>query len=141
MNFATTVLHDGKKDVEGDAGVNGNGPSKTPPGLIIANPGQLIWHCVGERAMTMPTWNAVPKKHAVDPPLKMTFRNKIPGNETWQDHITYVFEEVLAKMLAKDARIDIIGLAEGGMAAMRYLSEHCKAYFYPIFRLPLVIQS
>jgi hypothetical protein len=57
--------------------------------------------------------------------MKMSIRNRIPGNETWQGHVTYVFEEVLAKLVSKDAKIDIIGLAEGGIAAIRYLAEHC----------------
>lgn len=63
--------------------------------------------------------------------MKMTVRNKIPGHETWQDHVTYVFDEVLGK-LAPDAKIDIIGLAEGSLAAVRYLAEHCKdPYLHP----------
>lgn len=102
------------------------GKSESPaPGLILTNPGQLVWHCAGENAISLPSWLALPRKHAVDPPMKMTVRNKVPGHETWQDHITYVFDEVLGK-LAPDAKIDIIGLAEGSLAAVRYLAEHCK---------------
>ncbi|EEQ30544.1 hypothetical protein McanCB56680_007104 [Microsporum canis] len=101
---------------------------KTPaPGLILTNPGQLVWHCAGERAISLPSWLALPRKHAVEPPMKMTVRNKIPGNETWQDHVTYVFDEVLDK-LAPDAKIDVIGLAEGSLAAVRYLAEHWSTW-------------
>lgn len=103
-----------------------NDTNKSPaPGLILTNPGQLVWHCAGERAISLPSWLALPRKHAVEPPMKMTVRNKIPGNETWQDHVTYVFDEVLGK-LAPDAKVDVIGLAEGSLAAVRFLAEHCK---------------
>ncbi|EZF10233.1 hypothetical protein H112_08443 [Trichophyton rubrum D6] len=102
------------------------GESPTP-GLILTNPGQLVWHCAGEKAISLPSWLALPRKHAVEPPMKMTVRNKIPGHETWQDHVTYVFDEVLGK-LAPDAKIDIIGLAEGSLAAVRYLAEHWSTW-------------
>ncbi|OAT03747.1 hypothetical protein BDBG_00436 [Blastomyces gilchristii SLH14081] len=98
--------------------------SRTGTGLILTNPGQLVWHCGKEQAISLPMWHALPRRSAVEPPMRMTFRNKIPGNETWQDHITYVFEEVLGKLAAPDVKIDVIGLAEGGLGAVRYLAEH-----------------
>lgn len=120
VNFASAVI-----------GSNGDGAeeadqTKQAPGLILTNPGQLVWRCETERAISLPTWHALPRRYAVEPPPKMGYRNKIPGNETWQDHITYVFEEVLGKIVPKNAKIDIVGLAEGGLGAIRYLAEHCK---------------
>lgn len=120
MDFATAILK----------GTDGIDTSST--GLILTNPGQLVWYCGGEQAMSLPTWNAIPKESAVNPPLRMTYRNFIPGNENWKEHIDYVFEEVLGKMTSKDSRIDIIGLAEGGLGAIQYLSENCKFPFLPL---------
>jgi hypothetical protein len=108
--------------------------------LVLANTGQLIWHCGSAKAMTMPTWLACPRKSAVDSPLRMTYRNKIPCNENWQEHIKYVFEEVLAargRLLRDDAKISIIGLAEGGSGALRYLASHCKLFHRVVYRLSL----
>ncbi|KAI5310313.1 hypothetical protein KEM55_008610 [Ascosphaera atra] len=116
VDFVKEALSQGKG--KGDKDEDG-------PGLVIANLGQLVWHCRGERAVSLPTWDALPRKTAVDPPLKMTARNYVPGNETWQDHVDYVFENVLGKLLAKDAKIDIIGVAEGGHGALNYLSQNC----------------
>lgn len=96
--------------------------------LIIANTGQLIWHCGTATAMTMPTWLALPRKSAVNPPLQMTYRNHIPQNQNWQEHVECVFEQVLAargRFLREDAKIDIIGLAEGGAGAVSYLARNC----------------
>ena len=103
-----------------------HGVDKNETGLIITNPGQLVWYCGSEHAMTLTTWNAIPRESAVHPPLRMTSRNSIPGNDNWRDHINYVFEEVLGKMTKKDSRIDIIGLADGGLQTIHYLSNYCK---------------
>lgn len=96
--------------------------------LIFANTGQLIWHCGTATAMTMPTWLALPRKSAVHPPLQMTYRNHIPQSQNWQEHVECVFEQVLAargRFLREDAKIDIIGLAEGGAGAVSYLARNC----------------
>ncbi|WEW60537.1 hypothetical protein PRK78_006024 [Emydomyces testavorans] len=120
VDFAKAVFGDSERSKE----TTKNEESKSKRALILTNPGQLVWYCNGERAVSLPTWHAIPRPSAVDPPMKMSYYNKIPGNETWQDHITYVFEEVLAKKAPPTAKIDIIGLAEGGLGAIRYLAEH-----------------
>jgi hypothetical protein len=119
VNFAKSVIRDSSHD-PGESR-----SSKASTGLILTNPGQLVWYCAGEKAISLPTWHAIPRRNAVEPPMRMTIRNKIPGNETWQDHITHVFENVLGKIVSKDTKIDIIGLAEGGLGAVRYLAERC----------------
>ncbi|RMJ27394.1 hypothetical protein PHISP_01710 [Aspergillus sp. HF37] len=89
-------------------------------------PGQLIWHCAARRCVTHPTWLALPRRSAVDPPVSMSARNEVPRNATWQDHVECVFEDVLAargRLVRGDARIAVIGLAEGGLGAVRYLGE------------------
>lgn len=145
VDFVTAVLDDSNScrdaghqtpNTNTNASKDQNHVSSSSPragtGFILTNPGQLVWHCAKERAISLPTWHALPRRNAVEPPMRMTFRNKIPGNETWQDHITYVFEEVLGKLAAPDVKIDVIGLAEGGLGAVRYLAEHCTFYFFHI---------
>ncbi|KAK2767383.1 hypothetical protein FQN54_003539 [Arachnomyces sp. PD_36] len=112
-----------------------NGIDAESTGLIITNPGQLVWYCGGGYPMSLPTWNALPRESAVDAPLRMTYRNSIPGNENWREHINYVFEEVLGKMTSKDSRIDIIGLAEGGLGAIQYLAENFSEWKHRISAL------
>ncbi|PGH09876.1 hypothetical protein AJ79_05603 [Helicocarpus griseus UAMH5409] len=134
VDFATAVLSGGCKpnsdsahdtnQTQSQNQATSNPDSRAATGLILTNPGQLVWHCASERAISLPMWHALPRSNAVEPPMRMTVRNKIPGNETWRDHIIYVFEEVLCKLAASDAKIDIIGLAEGGLGAVRYLGEH-----------------
>lgn len=105
--------------------------------LILANTGQLIWHSGGERAITHASWLALPRRSAVDPPMTMTQRNKIPSNGNWQEHVECVFEEVLAdrgRLVRSDARIDVIGVAEGGLGVLRYLRDDCMIFLF--FHLP-----
>ncbi|GFF45451.1 isoform 3 of protein FAM172A [Aspergillus udagawae] len=92
--------------------------------LVLANTGQLIWHCGSSRAVTHQTWLALPRSSAVDAPLTMTRRNKIPSNQDWQEHVACVFEDILSargRLVREDVKIDIIGLSEGGLGAIRYL--------------------
>ncbi|KAE8325719.1 Arb2 domain-containing protein [Aspergillus sergii] len=99
--------------------------------LVLANTGQLIWHCGARRPMTLPTWLAYPRPSAVDPPLMMTHRNKIPDNGCWEDHISCVFNEILAdrgRLVRHDAKISIVGIAEGGQGAIRHLSLNWEAW-------------
>ncbi|KLJ11471.1 hypothetical protein EMPG_13330 [Blastomyces silverae] len=120
----TNVANASKNNKDQKQNQDNRSNSRTGTGLILTNPGQLVWHCGKEQAISLPMWHGLPRRSAVEPPTRMTFRNKIPGNETWQDHITYVFEEVLGKLAAPDVKIDVIGLAEGGLGAVRYLAEH-----------------
>ncbi|GFF49514.1 isoform 3 of protein FAM172A [Aspergillus udagawae] len=92
--------------------------------LVLANTGQLIWHCDSSRAVTHQTWLALPRSSAVDAPLTMTRRNKIPSNQDWQEHVACIFEDILSargRLVREDVKIDIIGLSEGGLGAIRYL--------------------
>ena len=96
--------------------------------LVLANTGQLIWHCGSHRAVTHATWLGMPRESAVEEPVRMTHRNKIPRNANWQEHVACVFEDILGlqgDILNKDARIDIVGVAEGGLGAIQYLANNC----------------
>ncbi|KAI9929242.1 hypothetical protein ASPWEDRAFT_103510 [Aspergillus wentii DTO 134E9] len=117
VSFANAVL--GRKN-GGDQETSGD------TALVLANTGQLIWNCGSRRAVTHPSWIALPRRSAVDPPMTMSQRNKIPGNANWQEHVDCVFDEILGargKLVKADAKIDIIGLAEGGLGAIRYLAN------------------
>ncbi|KAG2418734.1 hypothetical protein HFD88_001835 [Aspergillus terreus] len=99
--------------------------------LVLANTGQLVWYCGGRKAMTLQSWLALPRPTAADPPMMMSSRNKIPGHHDWQAHVESVFDEVLAargRLVRKDAKIDIIGLADGGLGVVRYLARNWDSW-------------
>ena len=101
---------------------------KDAPAIVLANLGQLLWYRRGQKAVTHRSWLALPRATAVDGPLAMdAVRNKVKGQEKFIGHVRTVFEEVLGKLTDKNAEIDIIGLGEGAMTAVSYLSENWPA--------------
>ncbi len=98
--------------------------------IVIANLGQLVWYRRGQRAMTIASWNALPRETGVGNAMRIDpVKNHIPGNENTKEHIKTVFEEVLGKLVRQDAVIDLIGIGEGAEEAVGYLDgnwEHWK---------------
>ncbi|KAI9779836.1 MAG: hypothetical protein M1839_007149 [Geoglossum umbratile] len=94
------------------------------PGIIIANPGQLLWHRRGKCAVTFNTWNSMPRKSAVSREYRIDdTKNRIPGNQDPEAHIQYVFNEVVKKLVSENARLDILATA-GGMEVLRFLDDN-----------------
>ncbi|KAE8147547.1 Arb2 domain-containing protein [Aspergillus avenaceus] len=123
VSLAKAIFRPGT-DKEGDTDPKGK---REETALILANTGQLIWHCGARKAMTLTSWTSFPRPSAVDPPLMMTGRNKVPKNESWEEHIMCVFDEILASrghLVRKDAKVDVIGVADGGLGVIRYLSDN-----------------
>ena len=94
------------------------------PGLIIANPGQLIWHRRGKQSMTYPTWYALPRKNAVSGPMRLDeTKNRVPKNESLPQHIKYMFEEVLRRLADRQAKVHVIGIGDGAVEMVTYLQD------------------
>ena len=99
------------------------------PGIVITNPGQLLWHRGGEQAISRTSWANLPRQTAVDVPFRIDgIKNKIPGSRDYEEHVNYVFEHIVRDMCKKNARIDIIGMEWTGLAALRYLAAHWDNY-------------
>ena len=97
------------------------------PGLIVANPGQLVWHCAGKKAMTLSSWQCLPRKTAVHEVMRIDpVRNRIPGNEDVDKHVAYMFETVLPTLTRKNVQVDVIAMEWTSYAVVRYLNTKCK---------------
>ena len=60
--------------------------------IVIANLGQLLWHRRGERAVTIASWNALPRKTGVGNPMRIdAVKNHVPGNTSTKEHVKSVF--------------------------------------------------
>ena len=91
--------------------------------IVITNPGQLIWYRRGQRAMTLVSWNGLPRKTGVSGPMRIdAVKNHIPENYDAKEHIETVFKTV-GKLVREDVKIDIIGIAEGAEQAVHYLAR------------------
>jgi hypothetical protein len=63
----------------------------TAPGIIIANPCQLLWYRGGSRAVSQLEWlEGLPKPSAVHEAMRIDpVKNTIPGNKDYREHVHY----------------------------------------------------
>lgn len=102
------------------------------PGLIILNPGQLLYSYKHARAMTPISWDALPRKSAVHPaPIVHPQYNHIESNATASEHVRFIFEKLLDNpaLVAPDAELYLIGLCDGGDLLLKYLSTDNNCQF------------
>ncbi|KAI9758191.1 MAG: hypothetical protein M4579_003165 [Chaenotheca gracillima] len=99
------------------------------PGVIIANLGQLLWWRKGKQAVSYSTWDALPRESAVHESCRIDeVKNRVPGQENWAQHTAGVFE-VIDKLAAKDVKLDIVGLSDGGVEIVKYLTAHWSEWY------------
>ena len=99
----------------------------TDTAIVIANLGELVWYRRGQRAMTIASWNALPRKTGVGNSMRIDpVKNHVPGQRNIKDHVSSVFEEVLGKLARQDVVIDLIGVGEGAEEVVGYLDRHWK---------------
>lgn len=102
-----------------------SGEDSDDTAIIIANLGQLLWYRRGQRAMTMASWNGLPRKTGVSHAMRVDpVKNHIPGNEGTKEHVRSVFEDVLGKLTREDARINVIGIGDGAEEAVAFLDQN-----------------
>ncbi|KAI2617134.1 Arb2 domain-containing protein [Hypoxylon sp. NC1633] len=92
-----------------------------PPGVILANMGELIWWPAGNRTLSSTAFDAVPMKSAVHNGNAITDKNRVPGNEDMKLHVNYIFDKAIPHFLNKRAKIDVVGLGDGADVVEEYL--------------------
>ncbi|KAJ9155322.1 Arb2 domain-containing protein [Pleurostoma richardsiae] len=96
----------------------------SPPGVVLANTGELWWWPEGGRALSDRMRQGAPMRSAVhlgrfyDPAS-----NAVPRNETPARHVEYVFEEVVPRMVNPEAKIDVIGVGDAAELVEEYLND------------------
>ncbi|KAI0111078.1 Arb2 domain-containing protein [Nemania sp. FL0031] len=95
-----------------------------PPGIILANMGELIWWPEGGRTLSKSAFDATPMRSAahvgnhINPKV-----NYVSGHETPAAHVKYIFECVVPRFVGDTAGLDIIGLGDGADVVESYLNS------------------
>ncbi|KAJ5188764.1 hypothetical protein N7491_005085 [Penicillium cf. griseofulvum] len=107
-------------------------------GLILANPGHKLWYNEGWHAVTEDTFHGQHSSSPVGRERPVSPRNVL-YNGGINEHIRNVLEGILIRNnFEVDARIDVVGLSEGGHAAITYLKNRWGFWSPNISSLTLI---
>lgn len=100
----------------------------SPPAVLLANCGQLMWLPSLRKVLSKPAWDSSRMKSAVHLGNMYSREvNSVPDNRTPEEHVKYVFEVALPALLGSrsddDVRLDIIGVGDGADAVEKYLDD------------------
>jgi hypothetical protein len=98
----------------------------SPPGIILANTGQLYWSPEGGRSLEPVRQHAAPMPSSVHRGKKeVTKINSVPRNESVNQHVAYMFDEVVPHLLGagSQTQVDVIGIGDGADAMEGYFNE------------------
>lgn len=97
----------------------------SPPGVVLANAGELWWWPEGGKGLTPIERHMVPMASAVhygryhDPRV-----NEVPGQRSVREHVREVFESVvMAGLVGEEARVDVIALGSTADDVEAYLDD------------------
>jgi hypothetical protein len=97
---------------------------RSPPGIILANPGELWWWPEGKKGLTPSARLRIPMASAVH--VARVYKhgeNIIPENANPKEHVRYIFEKVLPEFVGKEAKMDIITIGETAEEVEMYLNN------------------
>lgn len=85
----------------------------SPPGIIIANPGQLYWWPEGFRTLTITDSAAIPLSSLVHTGRRYCEdRNSVPGNRTPEEHVSYVVDKLLGEQVSESAKLSLVAIGQ-----------------------------
>jgi hypothetical protein len=129
------------KEIQLRSNEAGTGSSDEEPGLIILNPGQLLYSYKKKRPMSLTTWHDKIRKYAAGASDSIHEKyNRVEGNRSFEEHISFVFEKIVkdSQWVAADAQVYVIGIQEGGNATLKYLSDEWSHYCRRIAAIALI---
>ncbi|KAI7337574.1 hypothetical protein KC315_g2224 [Hortaea werneckii] len=98
------------------------------PGVIILNPGQLIYSPQLNKAMSQAEWLGRPKPTALSDHYRIDDgHNRVPCHKTPEQHVATVFEHVIPAITREDVRLYVVGLSDGGEALLKFLDRKFHA--------------
>lgn len=102
--------------------------SPDSPGILLANPGQLLWSRRMKEAVTYHQWEAMPRNVPECDSAEISYeKNTIVRNRTPMQHMSYVLTSVVPELIGTDGKIQIISCADACFDLIDVLKDHCKA--------------
>ncbi|KAF2109754.1 Arb2 domain-containing protein [Lophiotrema nucula] len=88
------------------------------PALIVLNPGQLLYSHKQDRALSLQSWNAQPRKSICHDNIRIDDNlNYVPGMKTAKEHIDFawrtVFYNTESKYIHEEAQVYIVAIEDG----------------------------
>jgi hypothetical protein len=98
------------------------------PALVVLNTAQLLFSHKYNKALTMRSWSAMPRKSMAHDMIKIHDENRVQGHHDPKEHIKTVFDDVLHNhsRVAPDAEIYLIAIENGSDNMLTVLEEDCK---------------
>ena len=113
--------------------------SSSAPGIVLANTGQLYWWPEGKRALTLKARPRIPLPSIVHAGYKPRSElNSIPGQETGEQHIQYMFDHVVKSKTAGTSIIDVIAIGNTCDKVQKFLDKHWNDWASRLSSLLLV---
>lgn len=95
-----------------------------PPGVVLANIGELYWWPEGKRSLTLGDSSAIPLPSLVHRGWNfMPGINYIRGNETPERHVQCVFDQTLQNLVNEKALLDVVAIGDTCGIVERFLDE------------------
>jgi hypothetical protein len=99
--------------------------NSSAPGVILANMGELLWWPEGRRTLNPHAFDWAPMHSAAHQGNQvLPAIHHVPGNESAEAHVKYVFEKVVPALVNNAAGLDIIGLGNGADVVEDYLNDN-----------------
>lgn len=97
-------------------------PEKDIPGVVVFNPGELLWSPEAGECMSAVTWLDRQRAHGFAIPYKVTDQyQKVPGHEDAGVHVRHCLDSFLKSAVAPNTHINIVTIGDGSEHVLTYL--------------------
>ncbi|KAF1913480.1 Arb2 domain-containing protein [Ampelomyces quisqualis] len=111
------------------------------PALIVLNTGQLLYSHKHNRAMTLRSWSAMPRKSIVHNMVNIhEEENRVEGHRNPKEHVKSVFDSILCNpdRTAPDSELYLVAIEGGTETLLNLLGEDFQKYGTRITSMALV---
>ncbi|OAL57092.1 hypothetical protein IQ07DRAFT_652273 [Pyrenochaeta sp. DS3sAY3a] len=131
VNFVKEIITNSVPDKYKNIFADGEGvkDDEDVPALIVMNPGQLLYSHKLNRAMSMKSWTAMPRKSMLHDMVRIhETQNHIKAHHNSKEHISSVFNDVLCNTdrVAANAEVYVIAIENGADNMLAALTDNFK---------------